>query len=44
MNTTHGFRRLHRCFAAARVAFTDVDHVILADDAEVAAAVAAADA
>ena len=41
MNTTHGLRRLHRCFAAVRATFADVDHVIVADDAELAAATAA---
>ena len=37
MNTTHGLRRFHRCFAAVRVAFVDVDQVVVADDAKVAA-------
>ena len=35
MNTTHGLRR---CFAAVRAAFADVDHVVVADDAELTAA------
>ena len=42
MNTTHGLRHLHRCFDAVRAAFTDVDHVVIADNAELAAAAAAA--
>ena len=42
MNTAHGLRRLHRCFSAVRAAFADVDHVVVADDAELAAAAAAA--
>ena len=41
MNTTHGLRRLHRCFSAVHAVFADVDHVIVADDAELAAAAAA---
>ena len=41
MNTTHGLRRLRRCFAAVRVTFADVDRVVVADDAEVATAAAA---
>ena len=41
MNTTHGLRRLHHCFAAACAAFADVDHVVVADGAERAAAGAA---
>ena len=40
MNTTHGLRRLHRCFAAVHAAFAVVDHVVVADDAELAAAAA----
>ena len=40
MNTTHGLRRLHCCFAAVRAAFADIDHVVVADDAELAAATA----
>ena len=40
MNTTHGLRRLNRCFAAVRVAFTDIDYVVVADDAELAATAA----
>ena len=44
MNTKDGFRRLHRCFAAVRVAFADVDHVVVADDVELAAVAAAAGA
>ena len=42
MNTTHGLRRLSRCFAAVRVVFADNDRAIVADDAERAAAAAAA--
>ena len=42
MNNIHGLRRLHRCFAAVRAAFADVDYVVVADDAELAAATAAA--
>ena len=42
MNTTHGLRRLHRCFAAVRAAFADVDNFVVANDAELAAAAAAA--
>ena len=42
MNNTHGLRRLHRCFAAVRAAFANVDHVVVAGDAELAAAAAAA--
>ena len=41
MNTTHGLRRLQRYFAAARAAFADADHVVVADDAELVAAAAA---
>ena len=41
MNTTHDLRRLHRCLAAVRAAFADIDHVVVADDAELAAAAAA---
>ena len=42
MNTTHSLLRLHRWFAAICAAFADVDHVVVADDAELAAATAAA--
>ena len=42
MNTTHDLHRLQRCFAAIRAAFADVDHVLVADDAELAVAAAAA--
>ena len=42
MNTTHGLRRLHRCSAAVRAAFADVDHILVADDAKLAVAAAAA--
>ena len=41
MKTTHGLRRLHRYVAAVRVAFAVVDHVVVADDVELAAAAAA---
>ena len=43
LNTTHGLRCLHRCFAAIRAAFADVYHVFVTDDAGLAAAAAAAD-
>ena len=43
MNTTHGLGRLHRCFIAIRADFADIDHVVVADNAELAAAAAAAD-
>ena len=36
MDTTHGLRLLHRCFASVGVAFIYVDHVV-ADDATLAA-------
>ena len=42
MNTTHGLRCLHRCFAAVRAAFSDVDHIVVADDAGLAVGGAAA--
>ena len=42
MNTTRGLRRLRRCFAAVHAAFADVDHVGVADNAELASAAAAA--
>ena len=42
MNTTHGLRRLHRYFSVVRATFADVDHVVIADDAELSAAAAAA--
>ena len=42
MNTTHGLRRPHCCFAAVRATFADDNHVVVADDAELAAAAAAA--
>ena len=40
MNTKHGFRRLNRRFAAVRTPFADVDHAVVADDAELATAAA----
>ena len=42
MITTHGLCCVHRCFAAVCVAFADVDHVVVTDDAELAAAATAA--
>ena len=30
-NTTHGLRRLHRCFSAVCAAFTDNAYVVVAD-------------
>ena len=42
MNTAHGLRRLYRCFTAVRAACVDVDHVVVADEAELSAAAAAA--
>ena len=41
MNTTHGLRCLQCYFAAVRAAFADVDHVVVVDHAELAAAAAA---
>ena len=41
MNSTHGLRHFHRCYAAVRAAFADVDHVFVAEDAELTAAAAA---
>ena len=38
MNTIHGLYQLHRCFPAVRATFADVDHVVVADDAELTAA------
>ena len=34
MNTTHSLRRFHRCLAAIRAAFANVDNVVVPGDAK----------